>query len=81
MKMYLSTDENVEEMRKHIIKFKEQSEEKLKLFNLFDAQLNENTEIHNNHKHILYVLNLGIRQARLYIDWSKEILENLESKK
>lgn len=78
LKMFLSTDKNVEEMRKHIIQFKEQSEQKLQLFNLFDLQLNQVIEMHNNHKQILWVLNLGIRQAKLYIDWSKEILERLE---
>jgi PadR family transcriptional regulator AphA len=77
LKMFLSTDKNVEEMRRHITAFKEQSEQKLALFNLFDVQLNQNIEIHNNHKQILCVLNLGIRQAKLYIDWSKEILEGL----
>lgn len=75
LKMYLSTDKNIEEMRKHIIKFREQSEEKLMLFNIFEAQLKQYKEIHSNHKQILYVLNLGIRQAKLYIDWSNEILE------
>ena len=77
LKMFLSTGKNHEEMRKHIIKFKEQSEQKLELFNIFDMQLNQDIELHNNHKQILCVLNLGIRQAKLYIDWSKEILENL----
>lgn len=81
LKMFLSTDKNVEEMRKHIIQFKEQSEQKLELFNLFDVQLNQNIEMHNNHKQILCVLNLGIRQAKLYIDWSKEFLERLEEVK
>jgi DNA-binding PadR family transcriptional regulator len=77
LKMFLSTDKNVDEMRKHITAFKELSEQKLELFNLFDLQLNKDIEIHNNHKQILCVLNLGIRQAKLYINWSKEILENL----
>lgn len=77
LKMFLSTGKNEEEMRKHIIRFKEQSEQKLELFNLFDMQLNQDISIHNNHKQILCVLNLGIRQAKLYVDWSKEILENL----
>jgi DNA-binding PadR family transcriptional regulator len=77
LKMFLSTDKNVEEMRKHIVQFKEQSEQKLELFNLFDMQLNKDLEMHNNHRQILCVLNLGIRQAQLYIDWSKEILESL----
>ena len=38
-------------------------------------------ELHNNHKQILCVLNLGIRQAKLYIDWSKEMLDSLENEK
>jgi hypothetical protein len=68
----------VEEMREHIIVFKQQSEQKLKLFNLFDVQLTQDIDMHNNHKQILMVLNLGIRQAKLYVDWSKEVLELLE---
>jgi predicted transcriptional regulator len=77
LKMFLSTGKNTKETRKHIIQFKEQSEEKLKLFNLFYAQLSEIADMHSNHKNILYVLNLGMRQAELYIDWSKEMLERL----
>lgn len=77
LKMFLSTDKNAGEIQKHIIQFKEQSEEKLKLFNLFYAQLNEIKEMHSNHKNILCVLNLGMRQAKLYIDWSNEMLERL----
>ncbi|MFL0268102.1 PadR family transcriptional regulator [Candidatus Clostridium radicumherbarum] len=79
LKLYLSTSKNISEMQRHIIKFKEQSEEKLKLFNLFEAELKQVIDLHNNHKQILSVLDLGIRQAKLYIDWSEEILKNLES--
>ena len=78
LKMFLSTDKNVEEMRKHVMRFKEQSEQRLELFNIFDAQLNQNIEMHNNHRQILCVLNLGMRQAKLYIEWSKEMLGRLE---
>jgi len=46
-----------------------------------DADLNQNIDLHNNHKQILCVLNLGIRQAKLYIDWSKEMLDSLENEK
>lgn len=81
LKMYLSTPKNADEMQRHIIKFKEQSEEKLKLFNLYHAQLNQIIEVHSNHKQILHVLDLGIRQAKLYIDWSEEILKDLEAEK
>jgi DNA-binding PadR family transcriptional regulator len=75
LKMFLSTDNNVEEMRKHLIQFRSQSEEKLELFNLFYKQIEKLIDLHNNHKQILCVLDLGIRQAKLYIEWSSEILE------
>jgi PadR family transcriptional regulator, regulatory protein AphA len=77
LKLYLSTSKNDSEMRRHVIIFKEQSEEKLKLFNLFEAELKQVIKLHNNHSQILYVLDLGIRQAKLYIDWSNEILESM----
>jgi PadR family transcriptional regulator AphA len=78
LKMFLSTNQNATEMKKHIINFKEQSEQKLELFQLFDMQLNKDIDMHNNHRQILSVLNLGIRQAALYITWSEEMLETLE---
>lgn len=77
LKMFLSTDKNTEEMRRHIVQFKEQSEEKLKLFNLFYEELSKIVDMHNNHRYILRVLDLGMRQAKLYIDWSNEILDSL----
>jgi len=80
LKMYLSTPKNIEETQRHIIKFKEQSEKKLELFNLYEAELKQIIGVHNNHKQILYVLNLGIRQAKLYIDWSEEVLKDIENK-
>ncbi|MFL0247102.1 PadR family transcriptional regulator [Candidatus Clostridium stratigraminis] len=78
LKLFLSTTKNDSEMRRHIIKFKEQSQEKLKLFNLFSSELEQMIELHNNHRQILSVLDLGKRQAKLYIDWCEEILKNLE---
>jgi DNA-binding PadR family transcriptional regulator len=77
LKMFLSTVKNTEEMRKHLIKFKKQSEEKLKLFSMFEAELKQIVEMHNNHKQILCVLNLGIRQAKLYVDWCEETLKDM----
>ena len=77
LKMYLTTPENKEEMRRNIIKFKEQSEEKLELFNLYESQLKQMIGVHSNHRQILYVLNLGIRQAKLYIEWSEQVLKDL----
>lgn len=78
LKMFLSTDKNAEEMKRHVIQFKEQSEQRLELFNLFHNQLKENIDVHSNHKQILWVLDLGIRQTKLYIDWCDDILKHLE---
>lgn len=78
LKLFLSTDKNTEEMKRHIIKFKEQSEQKLRLFKLFEEELIKIIEMHDNHKNILCVLNLGIRQAKLYVDWCSEMLEGMK---
>lgn len=78
LKMYFSKDQNVSKMRKHIKLFKEQSEQKLSLFRMFEQELKKDIDIHDNHRQILCVLDLGIRQAKLYVDWSKEMLEQLD---
>lgn len=77
LKMFLSTNRNKEEMKNHITRFKEQSEQKLAMFGLFEAELKQIEEMHGNHRQILLVLSLGIRQAKLYIDWCMEALEAL----
>jgi DNA-binding PadR family transcriptional regulator len=80
LKLFLSTTKNAEEMRRHIERFKEQSKERLELFKLFEAQLNQIIDVHHNHRQILQVLNLGIRQAKLYIDWCEEIMKDMEGR-
>lgn len=78
LKLYFSTNQNVTKMRKHLLQFQAQAEQKLFLFGMFEQELRKDISLHNNHKQILSVLDLGIRQAKLYADWSKEMLESLE---
>jgi PadR family transcriptional regulator, regulatory protein AphA len=78
LKMYFATEENVEEMKKHLMEFKEQADQKVMLFQLFWQELNQIIDMHNNHRQILKVLDLGLRQAKLYSEWCKEMLEELE---
>lgn len=78
LKMYFSTNQNVSKMLKHLLQFQAQAEQKLFLFGMFEQELKKDISMHNNHKQILSVLDLGIRQAKLYADWSKEMLESLE---
>jgi DNA-binding PadR family transcriptional regulator len=79
LKMYFSTNQKISKMRKQILQFKEQSEQKLFLFRMFEQELKKDIDMHNNHRQILCVLDLGIRQAQLYADWSREMLERLDA--
>ena len=77
LKMFFATEQNSEEMRRHLTQFKEQAEQKVLLFQMFRQELTSKIDMHNNHRQILKVLDLGLRQAQLYSDWSREMLEEL----
>ncbi len=77
LKLFLSTEKNEEEMKRHIIRFQEESEQRLQLFRLFQSQLTKEIDLHQNHRQILMVLDLGIRQAQLYIDWCRDTIKEL----
>lgn len=77
LKLYFSTNQNVSKMRKHVKQFGEQAEQRLFLFRMFEQELKKSIGMHNNHRQILDVLDLGMRQAQLYADWSKEMLDRL----
>lgn len=79
LKLFLSTNQNREEMHKHILQFKAESEQKLMMFGLFHQELTKDIDMHHNHRQILKVLNLGMRQAELYVEWSKEMLEDYDA--
>ena len=78
LKMYFAGEENRSEMRHHLMQFKEEADKKVMLFTMFQAELSMLTEDHSNHKQILKVLDLGLRQAKLYASWSAEMLQDLE---
>jgi DNA-binding PadR family transcriptional regulator len=77
LKFFLATDENKEEMKQHLVEFHRQGKEKLLLFELFKEELNRDIDKHNNHKYILEVLALGIKEQELYCSWSKHFMEKL----
>lgn len=74
LKLYISQNKDQELMRRHIKVFMKQAEDTLQLFEQCHAQLTSCIEMHENHRQIVDVLNLGIGQQRLYVDWCKEIL-------
>lgn len=74
LKIYVSQNNDQELMRKHIQVFKEQAESQLEFFRQCHAQLTSCLEVHENHRQIVDVLNLGIGQQELYISWCEELL-------
>jgi len=78
LKLFLSTKQNEKEMLGHVLRFQEDSKQKLELFKLFREELTRNIDMHNNHRQILMVLDLGIRQAQLYVDWCQDTIAELE---
>lgn len=79
LKMFLSTDNNRVEIKQHLKRFNDHSTKQLELFRQFESQLKNDIDIHENHKYILDVLELGIRQQKLYCSWSKEQIEKIIS--
>lgn len=77
LKLYLSTNDNSTEMKRHLEEFHDRSQIQLDIFRMFETQLIEHVDIHSNHRQILNVLALGIRQQELYCDWCRQLLENM----
>ncbi|WP_238483725.1 PadR family transcriptional regulator [Anaerosporobacter faecicola] len=74
LKLYMSQNSDQEVMRGHITNFMKQAEKQLEFFQQCHSQLTNCLEVHENHRQIVDVLNLGIGQQKLYIAWCKELL-------
>ncbi len=77
LKMYLASEDNKEEMKRHLKDFRQQARQKVILFTMFQKELRMLAESHSNHRQLLKVLDLGLRQAMLYEEWSNEMLEDM----
>lgn len=77
LKMYLAENDNSTEMKRHLEEFHYRSQLQLEIFRKFETQLIDHADIHNNHRQILNVLALGIKQQELYCDWSRQLLNNM----
>lgn len=78
LKMYFASEENTLEMRRHLVEFKQEAEQKVYLFEMFHQELTRIADVHNNHRQILKVIDLGLRQAKLYVEWSREMLKDYQ---
>lgn len=77
LKVFLSTDDYTKTLQRHIEQFHQQHVEQLKLFAMFRENLLAHINEHCNHKYILQVLDLGIRQSEMYRDWCAQLLAQL----
>jgi DNA-binding PadR family transcriptional regulator len=81
LKFFLADDSNKSAMEKHLTQFYLQNKKKLELYHSFTNNLKQLKELHNNHKYILKMLELGTRQQEVYCNWSEEYLKELREEK
>lgn len=77
LKFFLADDSNKADVIHHLEKFHNQSFEHLKLYESFQESLKGAVQEHN-HKYILHMLDLGIKQQKLNCDWSCDYLNELK---
>jgi len=78
LKFFLADSKNLDALTKHLEIYNNHCEELLKLYLIYEKQLTGLVGIHDNHKYLLEVLSLGIKQQELYSQWSREYLQKLE---
>jgi len=81
LKFFLTDSTNLDALTKHLEIYNNHSEDLLKLYLQFERQLTGLVGVHDNHKYLLEVLSLGIKQQELYSQWSREYLKKLEGEK
>jgi Predicted transcriptional regulators len=78
LKFFLADDCNKKDVIKHLKIFYQENEERALLYQRFTESLLPYSDLHNNHKYILKMLELGSRQQELYCSWAEEYRKELE---
>lgn len=79
LKMYFSHLVDAEVMIKHLLKFQQAHEQDLQILNLFESELKNILDQHQNHPNVLLVIDFGQKVNEAYLDWSRETIQVLES--
>lgn len=77
LKFFLADDNNKSDVIHHLEKFYSQNHERLELYEKFQKSIKGFENVHN-HKYILHMLELGIRQQKLYCEWSSSYIKELQ---
>lgn len=78
LKFFLADDHNQSDVIHHLEKFYDQNRERLQCYEMFQNSLKGFEAVHN-HKYILQMLDLGIRQQKLYCEWSSSYIIELKN--
>ena len=81
LKFFLADSNNIDSLTKQLEIYNKHSEDLLNLYLQYEKQLTGLIDVHDNHKYLVEVLSLGIKQQELYSQWSSEYLKKLKGNK
>jgi DNA-binding PadR family transcriptional regulator len=81
MKMYFSHLVEADVMIRHLLVFQQAHEMDLKLLRMFENELKPIIDQDPNHPYVLRVIDFGQKVNEAYLEWTKETLLFLESRK
>jgi DNA-binding PadR family transcriptional regulator len=81
LKLYFSHHTTTETMMDHIREFQINHKKQQLIFEKFQKELEENVDMHDNHREILMVLLFGQKVWKAYDEWCQEILDILSKGK
>jgi len=78
LKFFLADSTNLDALTKHLEIYNKHSVDLLELYLQYERQLTGLVGVHDNHKYLLEILSLGIKQQELYSQWSREYLKKIK---
>ena len=81
MKMYFSHLIEAEAMIQHLLLFQKAHEQDLYILKMFENEIKPIIDQDSNHPYVLRVIDFGQKVYEAYLDWTKETLLFLESRK
>jgi PadR family transcriptional regulator, regulatory protein AphA len=81
LKMYFAHLVEVEVILRHLVEFQQAHEKDLQILKMFENELKSIINQEANHPYILRVVSLGEKVNEAYLNWSRETIKFLESRK
>lgn len=77
LKYFLATDDNKIEIINNLKEDIILGEKKINLLKTYKDQIKKYIDVHNNHKYLIEVIDLGIKQEEVKVKWAKDFLDKL----